>query len=266
MEERVRVHKVQLGGDEFRVIRPEPSSARLALRDDHHWLSMYVDRAGAQRLVALWALAARSARSLIHLPIRANRAPEGVDHVGGAVGDGEPVTLDLVLLHHLACRAGCPVLQGRGECPFPSGGAGESRIAVRVIRRLGGRRWWGWPGAVRGGGLRVRRSGGVLEGEGVLVTRRGDVGRRRGREGNGVSRFVACHVSGCIRRARRPSGCSRTARTLGTCEILRSSSMRTGGGGAGVRPVSRSSAVSSPRPGGRTSGWVRATRMCSSRP
>ncbi|MDX3135657.1 alpha/beta fold hydrolase, partial [Streptomyces europaeiscabiei] len=35
-------------------------------------------------------------------------------------------------LIHLACRAGCPVLQGRGECPFPRSGAGESRIAVRA--------------------------------------------------------------------------------------------------------------------------------------
>lgn len=97
VEERVRVHKVRLGGDEYRVIRAEPSSARLALRDDHHWLSMYVDRAGAERLVALWSLAARSARSLVHLPIRATPAPEGV---AGPSADGEPVALDLVLLHH----------------------------------------------------------------------------------------------------------------------------------------------------------------------
>ncbi|WP_226966841.1 hypothetical protein [Streptomyces phaeolivaceus] len=91
----MRVHRARLGGDEFRVIRPVPSPARLALRDDHHWLSMYVDRAGAEQLVALWALAARSARSLVHLPIRAEPAPEGV-----MAGDGEPVSLDLVLVHH----------------------------------------------------------------------------------------------------------------------------------------------------------------------
>ncbi|MER6157320.1 hypothetical protein ABT147_17540 [Streptomyces sp. NPDC001868] len=94
MEQRVRVHRARLGGDEFRVIRPAPAPARLALRDDGHWLSMYADRAGAEQLVALWALAARSVRSLVHLPIRANPAPEG------GVGEGEPVALDLVLVHH----------------------------------------------------------------------------------------------------------------------------------------------------------------------
>lgn len=95
MEQRVRVHRARLGGDEFRVIRPALSPARLVLRDDHHWLSMYADRAGAEQLVALWALAARSARSLVHLPIRARPAPDGA-----FVGDGVPVSLDLVLVHH----------------------------------------------------------------------------------------------------------------------------------------------------------------------
>ncbi|MFB6840141.1 hypothetical protein [Streptomyces sp. NPDC056361] len=95
MEQRVRIHKVRVGDGEIRVIRPDPVPERLVLRDDGHWLSMYVDRGGAERLAALWALAARSARSLVHLPLRANRAP--ADAVGG---DGVPVTLDLVLAHH----------------------------------------------------------------------------------------------------------------------------------------------------------------------
>ncbi|WP_326770499.1 hypothetical protein OG978_42840 (plasmid) [Streptomyces sp. NBC_01591] len=90
----MRIHKVRLGGSEVRVVRPAPAAARLALRDDHHWLSMYADRDGAVQLAAVWALAARSARSLVHLPIRANPAPDGV------VSDGEPVSLDLVLVHH----------------------------------------------------------------------------------------------------------------------------------------------------------------------
>ncbi|MFE7766301.1 hypothetical protein [Streptomyces sp. NPDC057438] len=98
MEQRVRVHRARLGGDEVRVIRAAPSPARLVLREDRHRLSMYADRAGAEQLVALWSLAARSARSLVHLPIRANPAPDGVD--GGGGGEGEPVSLDLVLLHH----------------------------------------------------------------------------------------------------------------------------------------------------------------------
>ncbi|MFD0071586.1 hypothetical protein ACFVIY_04000 [Streptomyces sp. NPDC127166] len=94
MEQRVRVHKAGLGGAEVRVVRPDPVRSRLALRDDGHWLSMYVDRGGAEQLTALWGLAARSARSLIHLPIRANAVPEG------AAVEGEPVALDLVLVHH----------------------------------------------------------------------------------------------------------------------------------------------------------------------
>ncbi|MGW0712602.1 hypothetical protein ACWD4G_42870 [Streptomyces sp. NPDC002643] len=94
--QRVRVHNVRLGGGEVRVVRPDPAAVaeRLALRDDRHWLSMYADRRGAEQLLALWALAARSARSLIYLPIRANPAPDGVPN------DGEQVSLDLVLAHH----------------------------------------------------------------------------------------------------------------------------------------------------------------------
>ncbi|MGW4747563.1 hypothetical protein ACWEPR_22435 [Streptomyces sp. NPDC004290] len=90
MEQRVRVYEA--GG--VRVVRPDPVPARLALRDDGHWLSLYADREGAERLTALWALAARSARSLIHLPIRANPVRDGI------VTEGEPVALDLVLVHH----------------------------------------------------------------------------------------------------------------------------------------------------------------------
>lgn len=94
MKQRVQVHEVRVGGDDIRVIRPASTPARLVLHDDHYSLSMYADGEGGAQLVALWSLAARSARSLVHLPIRANPAPEGV------VGDGVPVALDLVLLHH----------------------------------------------------------------------------------------------------------------------------------------------------------------------
>ncbi|MER5274728.1 hypothetical protein ABT025_03095 [Streptomyces sp. NPDC002809] len=90
----MRIHKVRLGGNEIRVIRPAPPPARLALRDEGHWLSLHADRKGSEQLVALWSLAARSARSLVHLPIRANAAPDGV------ASDGVPAPLDLVLLHH----------------------------------------------------------------------------------------------------------------------------------------------------------------------
>src|SRR5690606_19758747 len=94
VRQRVRVHRVRTGNGEVRVLRAEPGPGRLALRDDHHWFSMYADLAGAEQLTALWSLAARSARSLVHLPIRANQVPDGVE------SGGEPVALDLVLLHH----------------------------------------------------------------------------------------------------------------------------------------------------------------------
>jgi len=56
---------------------------------------MYVDRQASTVLTAAWGLAARSPRSLIYLPMRANTPPEGV---GG--GEGQSPSLDLVLLHH----------------------------------------------------------------------------------------------------------------------------------------------------------------------
>ncbi|MFE0778888.1 hypothetical protein [Streptomyces sp. NPDC058861] len=92
----MRVHRVGLDGRELRVVRsvPGPDSTGPALRDDGHWLSMYADRDGADRLATLWALAARSARSLVYLPLRGNPAPH--DGTGGT----EPVALDLVLVHH----------------------------------------------------------------------------------------------------------------------------------------------------------------------
>ncbi|MGA8116916.1 MAG: hypothetical protein WCA46_25050 [Actinocatenispora sp.] len=75
------------------MIRPAPAAARLVLHDDNYGLAMYVDRDGAAQLVALWALAARSRHSLVHLPIRAHAAPDGA-------GFDLSVPLDLVLVHH----------------------------------------------------------------------------------------------------------------------------------------------------------------------
>lgn len=95
MEQRVRIHRVRTGGSDVRVVRLAPAPARLALRDDHHWLSMYADREGVTGLTAMWSPAARSARSLVYLPIRADPVPGDV--VGG---DGVPVSLDLVPAHH----------------------------------------------------------------------------------------------------------------------------------------------------------------------
>ncbi|MFE0650453.1 hypothetical protein ACFVZH_17890 [Streptomyces sp. NPDC059534] len=88
------VHRVRVDGGEVRVVRAAPAPGRLVLRDTGHWLSMYADPEGAERLAALWELAARSSRSLVHVPMRAEAAPEGVD------GEGVSVALDLVLVHH----------------------------------------------------------------------------------------------------------------------------------------------------------------------
>ncbi|MEV4559268.1 hypothetical protein AB0K51_20080 [Kitasatospora sp. NPDC049285] len=79
------LHQPRLGATAYRVLRSATAPGRLTLHDDHHWLSLYADREGTARLVALWSLAARSPHSLIHLPLRTAPAPD---------------TLDLVLAHH----------------------------------------------------------------------------------------------------------------------------------------------------------------------
>jgi hypothetical protein len=83
----ITVHRGRLGPTEHRVIRPAEPLDHAALRDDDRWLNLYADQDAATRIGALWLLAARSRRSLVHLPLRA-----------GLPGD-EP-WLDLVLLHH----------------------------------------------------------------------------------------------------------------------------------------------------------------------
>lgn len=94
MELPVIVHQARLGAEEFRVIRPGQPLTRAALLD-HSWhLDLYADEEAARRLTGLWMLAARSPRSLVHLPLRANHPPaEGVP-------EDSRLRLDLVLLHH----------------------------------------------------------------------------------------------------------------------------------------------------------------------
>ncbi|MEV6972613.1 hypothetical protein [Kitasatospora sp. NPDC093806] len=62
---------------------------------DNDWsLDMYVDLGAAKDLAVAWALAARSRRSLVYVPLRANAAgPAGLGERRGAA-------LDLVLAHH----------------------------------------------------------------------------------------------------------------------------------------------------------------------
>jgi hypothetical protein len=90
----VVVHHARLGADEFRVIRPAQPLTHAVLIDHDRHLDAYLDQDAAERIAGLWMLAARSPRSLIHLPMRANRplARELPEDVG--------FQLDLVLLHH----------------------------------------------------------------------------------------------------------------------------------------------------------------------
>ncbi|MEV6579669.1 hypothetical protein AB0M92_16100 [Streptomyces sp. NPDC051582] len=88
------IHTARLGAREFKVIRPAPVPARAVLVDGPWYLDGWFDREAAHLTAGLWALAATSPRSLVHLPLRANAA-------GGAdPGTGPRRPLDLVLLHH----------------------------------------------------------------------------------------------------------------------------------------------------------------------
>ena len=84
----VLVHEARLSADRFRVVRPARSLGRAVLSDDDRHLDFRLDAGSARTAFGLWLFAARSPRSLIHLPLRAHGSP----------GDG--TRLDLVLLHH----------------------------------------------------------------------------------------------------------------------------------------------------------------------
>ncbi|MEV0414773.1 hypothetical protein AB0I68_29155 [Streptomyces sp. NPDC050448] len=85
-------HTARLGATEFKVIRPARTPARAVLLDDTWHLNGWFDQEAARITAGLWALAATSPRSLVHLPIRANAA--------GGPDAGTRRPLDLVLLHH----------------------------------------------------------------------------------------------------------------------------------------------------------------------
>lgn len=90
----ITIHQARLGSEEFRVIRPARPLVRALLVDHNRHLDAYLDQDAAQRIGGLWMLAARSPRSMVHLPMRTNRPParELPEDVG--------CQLDLVLLHH----------------------------------------------------------------------------------------------------------------------------------------------------------------------
>ena len=90
----VTIHQVRLGAAEFKVIRPARPLVRAVLVDHDRHLNACLDQDAAQRIGALWTLAASSPRALIHMPMRGNQGPERELPEDGAR------RLDLVLLHH----------------------------------------------------------------------------------------------------------------------------------------------------------------------
>lgn len=71
----ITIHQARLGSTEFKVIRPARPLVRAVLIDHNRHLDTYLDQDAAQRIGALWKLAASSPRSLVHLPMRGNRPP-----------------------------------------------------------------------------------------------------------------------------------------------------------------------------------------------
>ncbi|MET8623627.1 hypothetical protein ABZW30_07705 [Kitasatospora sp. NPDC004669] len=96
MRLRTKIHRVRLGRDEYRVITParQTAGAFLHASPGSWFMDLHVDRRGAEDLATVWALAARSQRSLIHLPLRANTGPTGLPDVPAED------RLDLLLAHH----------------------------------------------------------------------------------------------------------------------------------------------------------------------
>ncbi|MGW1198416.1 hypothetical protein ACWD4B_21635 [Streptomyces sp. NPDC002536] len=95
MKHSMRIHRVRLGADEYRVLRPD-RPARGGYLHDRWSADMYVDREASQQLVAAWGLAARSPRSLVYVPMRQNPVPQGL--LEAPAHPAAP--LDLVLVHH----------------------------------------------------------------------------------------------------------------------------------------------------------------------
>ena len=71
------VHHARLGRDVYRVIRPATPIARVMVRDNQDWWFVAADPAGAMRVAGLIEIAARSPRSLVHIPLRGDGAPVG---------------------------------------------------------------------------------------------------------------------------------------------------------------------------------------------
>jgi hypothetical protein len=86
----VVVSRARLRGQEIRVVRPARGLGHGVVLDFDGHLGAYLDQEAARVIGGLWLLAARSPRSLVHLPMRGNRLPVG------AFGEGR--RLDVVLV------------------------------------------------------------------------------------------------------------------------------------------------------------------------
>lgn len=86
-----RVSHVRYNGDELRVVRVERPPKRMVAQASYDYYDIHADRRGAVCLAAAWALAKRSPRSLVYLPIRANLPPVDVALTSP--------TLDIVFVH-----------------------------------------------------------------------------------------------------------------------------------------------------------------------
>ncbi len=79
MKLRTTVHRVRHGGEEYRVVKAGPRTGRAVLFRKEWSLDMFVDLEGARSLAVAWGLAARSSRSLVYVPLRAEvEGPKGL--------------------------------------------------------------------------------------------------------------------------------------------------------------------------------------------
>ncbi|MET7877649.1 hypothetical protein ACPXB1_29985 [Micromonospora sp. DT68] len=94
MNLKIRVHQGRLGADQYRVVRPAEPVTGAVLVDNNPWFVLELNAEAAFTITGLWMLAARSRRTLIHLPLRGKPPPEP-SPATETVGE-----LDLVLSHH----------------------------------------------------------------------------------------------------------------------------------------------------------------------
>lgn len=87
----VMVSTVQLGCQQYRVVRPPKTPRFAGLNEGRLGAQFCLDKETAVMFAQAWGLAARSPRTIVYLPLRRAKLP---DHHGWR----RP--LDLVLLHH----------------------------------------------------------------------------------------------------------------------------------------------------------------------